>query len=128
MKTFDTFAKTTYLIKLAADPKVYTRKVKHETKGEIEVEDVVLTFADNSRIEGTLDVLWVDARVRSFINNRAKKYAKGDILQVTGKLRIRLQDDGTVRGKMYDVDVDSFVATAERETPGDAEASKPVFE
>lgn len=121
-RNYDTFAKTTFLIKLAQDPRVFTRK-----DGK---EDVVLTFADNSRVEGTVEVIWVDARVKSFMNDRAKKYRKGDIMQITGKYRIRLQDDGTIRGKMYEVDVDSFVKTKSEDDPEIPmnEPAKPVFE
>lgn len=117
-KKYDTFAKTIYLVKLAQDAKVFKRD---DDKGE----DVVLTFCDNSRIEGTQE-MWVDARVKSFMNERAKKYRKGDTVQVSGKLRFKIQDDGGVRGKIYDAEVDSFVNTNER-TEGAAEG-RPAFE
>jgi hypothetical protein len=104
-KKYDTFATTTYLVRLAQNAKVFPR----DDGGE----DVVLTFCDNSRVDKTLD-LWVDARVVKFQGERAKLFAKGDEVQVTGKLRIKEQKDGTVRGKIYDAVVNSFVNTKER--------------
>lgn len=108
-KKFDTFATTTYYVKLAQDAKVFTR----EDKGE----DVVLTFCDNSRIEGT-EELWVDARIARFQADRAKLYRHGDPVQITGKLRFKRQNDGAIRGKIYDATVDSFVYTKDREVTG----------
>ena len=61
-KKFDTYANTTYLVRLAQDAKVFPRKD--------EGEDVVLTFCDNSRIDST-ETLWVDARVVKFQAPRA---------------------------------------------------------
>jgi len=133
MQKYDTFAKTTYLVKLAMDPKIYTRK---DGKGN----DVVLTFVDNSRIEGT-EQLWIDARVRPFIAERAAKYRKGDAMQVTGKLRFKKQEDGNWRGKIYDADIDSFVPLKDRaaeagsgmadikpDVPADMDFGTPAFE
>jgi single-stranded DNA-binding protein len=121
---YDTFAKTIYLVKLAQDPKVFTR----DDKGE----DVVLTFCDNTRIEGTED-LWVDARVARFQAERAKKYRKGDEVQIEGKLRFKRNNEGGLRGKIYDAQVSSFAKLAERVVEGAAapatEAdSRPAFE
>lgn len=121
---FDTFATVTYLVKLAQDPKTF----KRDDGGE----DVVLTFCDNSRIEGTED-LWVDARVAKFIAERAKKYRKGDEVQITGKLRFKRNNEGGLRGKIYDAMVNSFVklsdrAVANENAPADeAPAGVPAF-
>lgn len=104
-KKLDTFSTTTYLVKLAADPKVYVR----DDQGH----DVVLTFCDSSRFEN-LEDLWVDARVVRFQSDRAKKFRKGDIVQIEGKLRFKRQDDGKYRGKIYDAKVNSFTNTSER--------------
>lgn len=119
---FDTHAKTIYLVRLAQDAKVFPRK-----SGD--GEDVVLTFVDGSRIEGT-EELWVDARVAKFQADRAKGYRKGDEVQIDGKLRFKLQDDGKIRGKIYDAVVSSFVKLGERATEGEAETKggTPVFE
>lgn len=132
---FDTYATTTYLVRLAQDAKVFKRD---DGKGE----DVVLTFCDNSRITGT-EELWVDARVFSFQAERSKGYRKGDEVQITGKLRFKKQDDGGIRGKMYDARVDSFVKLADRvaevpeaqpntvmgvQTPPATVNSRPAFE
>lgn len=122
-KKFDTYATTTYLVRLAQDAKVFERK---DGKGI----DVSLTFVDNSRIEGT-EEMWVDARVLSFQADRAKNYAKGDEVQVTGKLRFKRQEDGTLRGKIYDARVESFVKLSERNAPPAAvetATSRPAFE
>lgn len=118
-KKFDTFATTVYYVKLAQDAKIYTR----EDKGE----DVVLTFCDNSRIAGT-EEMWVDARIARFQADRAKLYRHGDAVQITGKLRFKRQNDGQIRGKIYDATVDSFVFTADRkaETEGADVPSDPV--
>lgn len=105
-KKLDTFSTTTYFVKLAADPKVYVR----EDNGH----DVVLTFCDSSRFDN-LEDLWVDARVVRYQSDRAKKYRKGDIVQIKGKLRFKRQEDGKYRGKIYDATVDSFTPMAERE-------------
>lgn len=106
-KKYDTFAQTTYLVRLAADAKVFPRK-------DSEGEDVVVTFCDNSRIDNT-ESLWVDARVAKFQNDRAKLFKKGDELQVRGKLRFKKMDDGQWRGKIYDAVVDSFTVTRGRD-------------
>lgn len=104
-KKYDTYATYTCLVRLAQDAKAFPRKD--------EGEDVVLTFCDNSRIEGMED-LWVDARVVKFQAPRSKAYRKGDEVQITGKLRFKKQDNGTIRGKIYDAVVSSFVKLAER--------------
>lgn len=104
-KKYDTYAQTTYLVRLAQDAKSFDR-----TDGE---KDVVLTFCDNSRIDKT-ESLWVDARVVKFQAPRAVGYKKGDEVQITGKLRFKRQDDGTIRGKIYDAVVNSFVKLSER--------------
>lgn len=105
-KRYDTHAQTTYLVRLAQDAKVFDRK---DGSGS----DVVLTFPDNSRIEGT-ETMWIDARVAKFQSDRSKGYKKGDEVQVIGKLRFKKQDDGTLRGKIYDATVNSFVKLGER--------------
>lgn len=105
-KKLDTFAETTYLVKLAQDPKVYEREDKSH--------DVVLTFCDSSRFENLLD-MWVDARVVRGQGERAKKLRKGDMVQIRGKLRFKRQNDGEVRGKIYDAVISTFTQTAERE-------------
>lgn len=117
-KKFDTHATTIYLVRLAQDAKVFDRKDGGT--------DVVLTFCDNSRIDGT-ETLWVDARVAKFQSDRAKDYKKGDEVQIMGKLRFKKQDDGTLRGKVYDATISSFVKLAARagttpaaETPPDS--------
>lgn len=104
-KKLDTFARTVYLVKLAQDPKVYTR--------EDGSHDVVLTFCDTSRFEKLLD-MWVDARVVRGQSDRAKRLRKGDEVQIEGKTRYKLQDDGKVRGKIYDAVISTFTRTAER--------------
>lgn len=104
-RKFDTFSQSTYLVRLAQDAKVFERKDGGE--------DVVVTFCDNSRIEGT-ESLWIDARVVKFQSERAKNYKKGDEVQVSAKLRFKKQDDGTLRGKMYDAVISSFVKLAAR--------------
>jgi hypothetical protein len=113
---YDTFSETTYLVRLAQDAKVFTRD-----KGD--GDDVVLTFCDNTRITGTED-LWVDARVARFISERAKGFRKGDEVQIKGKLRFKRQNDGTMRGKIYDAMVNSFVKLRDRN--GDAPTEDPV--
>lgn len=105
-KKLDTYATYTALVKLAQDPKVYKR--------EDESHDVVLTFCDSSRFEN-LEDMWVDARVVRGQSDRAKRFRKGDIVQINGKLRFKRQDDGKIRGKIYDAVVQSFTPTAERE-------------
>lgn len=118
-KKFDTYAETTYLVRLAVDAKTWTR----EKDGG---EDVVLTFVDNSRLDNN-ESLWVDARVANFQAERAKGYLKGDIVQVKGKLRfVKSKKDGEMRGKMYDATVQSFVSLKERgaEAP---ETTPPAF-
>lgn len=119
-KKFDTHATTTYLVRLTGDAKVFDRLKDGEKVGE----DVVLTFIDTSWLEDNED-MWVDARVVSFLAGRAKRYRKGDEVQVSGKLRFKRQKDGTLRGKIYDAHVASFVKLSERE---DAAPSAPVFE
>jgi hypothetical protein len=119
---FDTFAETVYLVKLAQDAKTFPR-------GSGDGDDVVLTFCDNSRIEGH-ESMWVDARLIKFQADRGKKYRKGDAVQIRGKLRFKLQDDGKMRGKIYDAIVQSFVPLSER-TEGTGEqkvVSRPAFE
>lgn len=120
-KKYDTFSTTTYLVRLAQDAKVFERKDGGE--------DVVLTFCDNTRIDGTED-LWVDARVARFLGDRAKGYRKGDEVQVMGKLRFKKQNDGTWRGKIYDAIVNSFVPLRGRADEGHATSSAlpPAFE
>lgn len=105
-KKLDTFSNTTYLVKLAQDPKVYKR--------DDGSHDVVLTFCDSSRFDNLLD-MWVDARVNRGQGDRAKKFRKGDEVQISGKLRFKRQEDGAVRGKIYDAVVYSFTKTMERE-------------
>jgi hypothetical protein len=104
-KKYDTFATTTYFVRLAQDAKVFARPDGGE--------DVVVTFCDNTRIAGTED-LWVDARVTKFLTDRAKGYRKGDEVQVSGKLRFKKQDDGSIRGKIYDATVNSFISMKDR--------------
>lgn len=105
-KKLDTFAKAIYMVKLAADPKVYKR--------DDGSHDVVLTFCDSSRFDNHED-LWVDARVVRGQADRAKKMRKGDQVQIEGKLRFKRQEDGKWRGKIFDAVFYSFVPTAERE-------------
>ena len=112
----DTFSETIYMVKLAADPKAFIR--------QDESLDVVLTFIDTSRFKGHMD-LWVDARVLRAHSERAMKFRKGDIVQLRSKLRFRLNNNGTIRGKMFDAYVSSFVNTSER-TP--VEPQKPNTE
>lgn len=121
-KKFDTYSTTTYLVRLAQDATVFTRK-------DGEGEDVVLTFIDTSRVDNTMD-LWVDARVVRYQADRAKLFRKGDEVQITGKVRYKEQKDGRVRGKIYDASVQSFVALKGREAEGAAVAtsSTPSFE
>lgn len=119
-KKYDTFSTTTYFVRLAQDAKVFERKDGGE--------DVVLTFCDNTRIEGTED-MWVDARVARFLADRAKGYRKGDELQIQGKLRFKKQNDGTIRGKIYDAMVNSFVPLRGRANEGQTESVlPPAFE
>lgn len=113
MKKLDTFADTTYYVKLAQDPKVYTR--------DDASHDVVLTFCDSSRFDNHKD-LWVDARVHRGQADRAKKFRKGDMVQIRGKLRFKVQDDGAWRGKIFDAIIYSFTQTAEREEVAPMEA------
>ncbi len=112
----DTFAETTYMVKLAQDPKAYPR--------DDGSHDVVLTFCDSSRFDNHVD-LWVDARVVRGQSERAKKYRKGDQVQIKGKLRIKMQEDGKPRGKIFDATVNSFVSTADREP---ISATEQMFE
>lgn len=105
-KKLDTFAETVYLVKLAQDPKVYTR--------DDGSHDVVLTFCDSSRFDNHQD-LWVDARVVRGQSERAKKMRKGDEVQVKGKLRFKTQEDGKIRGKIFDAVFYSFTKTMDRE-------------
>lgn len=105
-KQLDTFAETVYLVRLPQDPKSFRRE---DGTGD----DVVLTFADNSRIPST-ETLWVDARVRKHQSERAAKFSKGDIVQVRGKLRFKKGLDGNLRGKIYDADISSFTNTTDR--------------
>jgi hypothetical protein len=105
-KKLDTFSETTYMVKLAQDPKVYPR--------DDGSHDVVLTFCDSSKFDNHQD-LWVDARVVRGQSERAKKMRKGDIVQIKGKMRYKLQEDGKIRGKIFDAVFNSFTPTAERE-------------
>lgn len=102
----DTFADYSVYVKLAADPKAYPR--------DDGSHDVVLTFCDSSRFDNHVD-LWVDARVVRGQSERAKKMRKGDMVTIRGKLRFKRQEDGTIRGKIFDAVFNSFVSTAERE-------------
>ena len=112
----DTFSETTYMVKLAADPKAYPR--------DDGSHDVVLTFCDSSRFDNHED-MWVDARVVRGQSDRAKKMRKGDQVQIKGKLRYKRQEDGKVRGKIFDAVFQSFVNTSER-TP--IEPTAAMFE
>lgn len=105
-KKLDTYSDTVYLVKLAQDPKVYTR--------DDGSHDVVLTFCDSSRFDNHQD-LWVDARVVRGQSERAKKMRKGDEVQIRGKLRFKLQEDGKIRGKIFDAVFYSFTKTMDRE-------------
>lgn len=102
----DTFSETVYMVKLAQDPKAYPRD-----DGSY---DVVLTFCDSSRFD-THEDMWVDARVVRGQSDRARKFRKGDQVQIKGKMRYKRQDDGRYRGKIFDAVVNSFVNTSERE-------------
>lgn len=104
-KKLDTFAESNYYVKLAQDPKVYPRD-----DGSF---DVVLTFCDSSKFDNHLD-LWIDARVVRGQSDRGRKMRKGDMVQVKGKMRYKRQEDGTVRGKIFDAVFHSFVNTSER--------------
>ena len=116
-KKYDSFTRYTALVRLAQDAKVFERKDGGE--------DVVLTYCDNSRVNETLDI-WVDARVARHQADRAKKYRKGDEVQIEGKLRFKKQDDGNIRGKIYDAIVNSFAKLSDREGGGKTET--PAFE
>lgn len=105
-KKLDTFATYTALVRLAADPKAYVR--------DDGSHDVVLTFCDSSRFEN-LEDMWVDARIGKNQSERAKKLRKGDHVQVSGKLRFKAQNNGTIRGKIYDAQFSSFAQLSERE-------------
>jgi single-stranded DNA-binding protein len=105
-KKMDTFARYTAYVKLAQDPKVYKR--------DDGSHDVVLTFCDSSRFDN-LEDMWVDARVHRGQGDRAKKLRKGDLCQIEGKLRFKRQEDGKVRGKIYDAIVSTFTPTGDRE-------------
>lgn len=115
-KKMDTFSETTALVKLAADPKVYIREDKSL--------DVVLTYCDSSRFDNHMD-LWVDARVIRSQQDRARKFRKGDMVQIRGKMRFKRQNDGGVRGKVFDAFIQSFTNTSERT---EIEPTEPVFE
>lgn len=117
-KKYDTYARTTYLVRLAMDATVFTR-----TDGE--GEDVVLTFVDSSRIDSTMD-LWVDARVVRYSAERSKMFRKGDEVQISGKLRFKEQKDGRIRGKIYDAEVNSFAPLKGREAEGLPAAKTPA--
>lgn len=105
-KKLDTFATTIYLVKLAQDPKVYTR--------DDGAHDVVLSFCDSSRFDN-LEDLWVDARLIRSHGDRGKRLRKGDMVQLSGKLRFKRQEDGKYRGKIYDAVLSTFTQTAERD-------------
>ena len=108
MGKWDTFAETNYqLVRLAQDAREYDQK-----NGD--GKDVVLTFCDSSRIDGTID-MWVDARVVRYQSKLAVYYRKGDMVCVRGKVRYKLQDDGSVRAKIYDAVVVSAINLRERE-------------
>lgn len=109
----DTFSESRYYVKLAADPKVYTR--------DDQAHDVVLTFCDSSRFDTHMD-LWIDARVVRGQADRAKKFRKGDLVVVSGKLRFKQQEDGKIRGKIFDAVVQSFTNTSEREEMAPSES------
>lgn len=115
-KKLDTFARTVYMVKLAQDPKAYNRE-----DGGV---DVVLTFCDSSRFE-KLEDMWVDARVIRGQSERARKLRKGDIVQIEGKLRFKIQNDGRWRGKVYDAVISTFTPTADR---SEVESQAPNFE
>lgn len=115
-KKLDTFAEYTVMVKLAQDPKAYPR--------DDGSHDVVLTFCDASRFDNHED-MWVDARVVRGQSDRAKRFRKGDQVQIRGKLRFKRQDDGRVRGKIFDAVVNSFVNTSERT---EVEAEQAIFE
>lgn len=116
-KKFDTYADYTTLVRLATDAKVYPREAN---AGEQQGEDVVLTFCDNSRIENTVE-MWIDARLHPFHNELGKKMRKGDVVQIRGKLRWRLGNDGSLRGKIYDAKLATY-AGFDRATDGDVAA------
>ena len=118
-KKLDTFGEVTYMVKLAADPKVYSREDKSL--------DVVLTFCDSSRFDNHLD-LWVDARVLRGQQDRARKFRKGDMVQIVGKLRFKKQNDGGVRGKIFDARISSFQNTSDRTEIEPTEPSERTFE
>lgn len=119
-KRFDTHATTTYLVKLATDPKVFPGR-------EGKPEDVILGFADNSWMEKA-ETLWVDAQIANFQSQRAKGYRKGDQVQVTGKLHFLRDKEGNLRGKMFGATVQSFVNLKERgETVDSTPAVPPAF-
>jgi single-stranded DNA-binding protein len=118
-KKFDTFAQTDYFVRLAQDPRVFVR--------EDGSHDVVLTFVDTSRFDN-LEDLWVDARVRSYLADRAKKLRKGDTVQVIGKLRFKKMKSGEYRGKIYDAVFNALHSLAERDEIQPAGAEEPNFE
>lgn len=120
-KRYDSYTTYTAMVRLTGEPKVFQGKDK-EGKPR---EDVVLPFVDSSRIEGTED-LWVDARVAPWHAERAKKLHKGDTVQLTGKLRFKKNDNGEIRGKMYDVQMATF-ADFGRESDGAGDVP-PAFE
>lgn len=115
-KKLDTFSETTALVKLAADPKVYIREDKSL--------DVVLVYCDSSRFDNHQD-LWVDARVIRSQQDRARKFRKGDMVQIRGKMRYKKQNDGGLRGKIFDAYIQSFTNTSERT---EIEPTEPTFE
>jgi hypothetical protein len=119
-KKYDSFAEYSILVRLAQDAKVFPRKDGGE--------DVVVTFCDNSRVNETMD-MWVDARIARHQAERAKGYRKGDELLIKGKLRFKLQKDGTIRGKIYDATVNSFTKLKDRPGAAGPEATDtPAFE
>ncbi len=118
-KKFDTFAQTDYFVRLAQDPRVFVR--------EDGSHDVVLTFVDTSRFDN-LEDLWVDARVRAYLADRAKKLRKGDTVQVIGKLRFKRMKNGDYRGKIYDAVFNALHSLAEREEMQPTGTEEPNFE
>ncbi len=121
-KKFDTYSTYTAFVRLTNDAKVFEGKDK---EGNLR-EDVVLTFVDNSRLD-TTESLWVDARVAVWHAGRAKKLKKGDAVQLSGKLRFKKNDNGELRGKIYDAQMATFADFGRESDNQDGDPIPPAF-
>jgi hypothetical protein len=112
---YDTFSSTIWKMVRVQDVKVF---------GEGEKRNVILTFCDGSKSKDTIDI-WIDAYVEGN-PDFTSLYQKGDIVCITGKLRIRMDNKGNPRGRVYDAVVEGFAPLKERMAAA-APVTKPTL-